>query len=91
MYCDTCGEKGPVKPDIVFFGEDLPEEMLLLLNMIDKCDLLIVIGTALAVSPVNQCVNLVSDDAKKVLINLTNTKENGFDFDNKEYKDRLFL
>ena len=26
MYCEDCGEKGPIKPAITFFGEALPVE-----------------------------------------------------------------
>ena len=45
------------------------------------CDLMLIIGTALAVNPFNQTVNSVPDICPKVLINMTNTKEHGFNFD----------
>lgn len=43
-----------IKPDIVFFGEDLPDEFHANLNL-DKpeCDLLVVIGSSLRVRPVS--------------------------------------
>ena len=47
----------------------------------NECDLLIVMGTALAVSPFNQIVRIVGADKPKVLFNMDNTKETGgFDF-----------
>jgi len=56
MYCekDKCADKPmPVKPDIVFFGEGLPKSFFETLEDLDDIDLLIVAGTALAVSPFN--------------------------------------
>ena len=57
MYCDRSDCGGPVKPDIVFFGENLPHKFLEILPTLnpknDACDLLLVIGTALAVNPFN--------------------------------------
>lgn len=41
-----------MKPEITFFGEDLPEKFMKVFGRIEEeCDLLIVIGTALAVAP----------------------------------------
>ena len=69
MKCESCD--GPVKPKIVFFGENLPEEFFKAMNQVQKnCDLLIVMGTALAVGPFNQIVDLVGKDVPKVLINM---------------------
>ena len=80
MYCPNCG--GPIKPKITFFGEDLPDEFMIVMDMLPdlRIDLLLVMGTALAVAPFNYCVNLV--DCPKVLINLNNTAAQDFDFDN---------
>ena len=48
--CEEC--KGIVKPDIVFFGEALPDRFITLLGEdFSKCDLLIIIGTSLSVHP----------------------------------------
>jgi hypothetical protein len=53
--------------------------------------LVIVIGTALAVAPVNMIVTDVNKDVPKVLINMTDTKEHGFPFrDPKGFPERLF-
>merc|ERR1711991_1149943 len=61
---------GNVKPDIVFFGEDLPrryfdcrEQDLL------ECDLLIIAGTSLKVTPFAHTVNFCNPKAPRVLIN----------------------
>jgi len=45
-----------------------------------QCDLLIVIGTALAVQPFASIVDIIDDKVPKVLINMTTT--HGYDFDN---------
>jgi len=48
--CDRCNS--PVKPDIVFFGENLPERFSRLASIdMKKCDLLIIMGTSLTVHP----------------------------------------
>lgn len=51
----TCQEKkcgGIVKPDIVFFGENLPEKFYNHIKTdFSKCDLLIVMGSSLVVQP----------------------------------------
>jgi NAD-dependent SIR2 family protein deacetylase len=51
----------------------LPKKFLRIWEDLAKtkdCDLLIVIGTALAVSPFNQFVTTISEDVPKVLINM---------------------
>ena len=56
------------------------------------CDLMIIIGTALAVSPFNNTIMQAEIECPKVLINLENTAENGFDFmDLLENPERLFI
>ncbi len=66
--CDKCG--AVVKPDIVFFGENLPERFydLIQIDFLDP-DLLIVMGTSLAVAPVNMLVGRVPPKCHKLLIN----------------------
>ena len=51
--CPSCG--GVLKPDLVFFGDQLPEEPLrrAKLAMLDA-DLVLVCGASLKVSPANQ-------------------------------------
>ena len=61
---------GLVKPDIVFFGEDLPKRYLELSKTdLEKCDLLIIMGTSLKVLPFNMLIDYVSKDIPRVLIN----------------------
>jgi NAD-dependent deacetylase len=52
--CRDC-QSGTLRPNVVLFGEALPEEAWnTALSQIQKCDLLIVIGTSLEVYPVNR-------------------------------------
>jgi len=64
--CNYCG--GNVKPDIVFFGEGLPDRFHRLLKQdIPKADLLLVMGTSLQVAPVSMIPNMVR--CNRVLFN----------------------
>ncbi|KAM4617381.1 NAD-dependent protein deacetylase sirtuin-3, mitochondrial [Discoglossus pictus] len=65
--CSSCG--GYIKPDIVFFGEQLPSRFLLHLTDFPRADLLIVIGTSLEVEPFASLVYAVSTSTPRVLIN----------------------
>jgi NAD+-dependent protein deacetylase sirtuin 2 len=48
--CLSC--EGVVKPDIVFFGENLPSKFFKYMDKdFDDCELLIVLGTSLVVQP----------------------------------------
>lgn len=56
------------------------------------CDLMIVIGTALAVFPFNSVIYEANKTCPKVLINLENLEHNHFDFDDLlEHPERLLL
>lgn len=69
IKCTECKE-GVVKPDIVFFGEGLPDRFFDLMDEdFAECDLLIIIGTSLQVSPVNSLPSLVKTSVPRVLIN----------------------
>jgi NAD-dependent SIR2 family protein deacetylase len=66
--CRECG--GLVKPDIVFFGEELPSRFQQLVNDdVDRCDLLVVIGTSLLVMPVAGIPSWVSPNCPRILLN----------------------
>ena len=59
-----------VKPDIVFFGEDLPVRFYQLLKRdFPKCDLLIVMGTSLQVTPFADLTRKVGKECPRLLIN----------------------
>lgn len=71
--CETCG--GILKPDIVMFGEALPEAVLREATARSReCDLLIVIGSTLAVYPAAYLpAYAVEAGASLVIINLSPT------------------
>jgi NAD+-dependent protein deacetylase sirtuin 2 len=61
---------GVVKPDIVFFGENLPEKFYVLPHRdFAECDLLIIMGTSLTVQPFAGLVDYASDECVRLLIN----------------------
>lgn len=61
---------GLVKPDIVFFGESLPERFFRHAKAdFPQCDLLIVMGTSLKVQPFASLVDNVSSTTPRLLIN----------------------
>lgn len=63
-----CG--GLVKPDIVFFGEQLPRSYHASSSVdFDDCDALIVIGTSLTVAPFCHLVEMVGKHVPRLLIN----------------------
>ncbi|NXX48704.1 SIR3 deacetylase, partial [Tricholaema leucomelas] len=65
--CPVC--TGVVKPDIVFFGEELPQRFLLHLTDFPLADLLFVIGTSLEVEPFASLAGAVRSSVPRVLIN----------------------
>ena len=67
VFC-KCG--GWVKPDIVFFGQNLPDRMWELSETdFPKCKLLIVLGTSLKVFPFAGMVDWVTTGVPRYLIN----------------------
>lgn len=75
---------GLVKPDIVFFGESLPARFFDCARAdLPRCDLLVVIGTSLAVQPFASLVEMVEPGTPRLLINRERVGEGGwrgFDF-----------
>ncbi|NXN92775.1 SIR3 deacetylase, partial [Rhinopomastus cyanomelas] len=65
--CPVC--TGVIKPDIVFFGEELPQRFLLHLTDFPRADLLLVIGTSLEVEPFASLAGAVHSSVPRVLIN----------------------
>lgn len=67
----TCGQcNGIVKPDIVFFGEDLPRRFYTLpAKDFKKCDLLIIMGTSLEVQPFASLAGRPKRNCVRLLIN----------------------
>ncbi|XP_030845121.1 NAD-dependent protein deacetylase sirtuin-3 [Strongylocentrotus purpuratus] len=60
---------GVVKPNIVFFGEDLPKRFFYYMKDMPLCDLLIVMGTSLEVYPFAGIVDSVRPFVPRLLIN----------------------
>lgn len=72
--CEACGST--VKPDIVFFGDKLPDRFFILSHEdFPKADLLIIIGTSLTVQPFASLIQLVPKDVPRLAINLTKFKK----------------
>ena len=67
-HCPHC--KGLVKPDIVFFGEQLPHSFLVNRGLPAQADLVIIMGTSLMVQPFASLPSVVSEGVPRVLINL---------------------
>ncbi|KAI6101595.1 Sir2 family histone deacetylase Hst2 [Pisolithus croceorrhizus] len=66
--CEGCG--GLAKPDIVFFGESVPDKFRASEPSLQEADLLIVTGTSLTVHPFASLVYSVPEDCPRVPINL---------------------
>lgn len=73
----TCSAEdcnGVVKPDIVFFGEQLPPKFFTCVSKdLPKCDLLIVMGTSLVVQPFASLTQRVPEKCPRLYINLENS------------------
>lgn len=66
--CEECS--GLVKPDIVFFRENLPTRFFQLMQSdFPKCDLLLILGTSLTVQPFAMLINNVPSSCPRLLIN----------------------
>ena len=70
-----CG--GLIKPNVVLYGEMLPDDFNIAIDYISKCDLLIVAGTSLTVEPASSLINYFHGK-NLVIINNDNTS-----YDNK--------
>ncbi|XP_046333319.2 NAD-dependent protein deacetylase sirtuin-2-like [Haliotis rufescens] len=69
--CDAEGCAGLVKPDIVFFGEKLPDRFFSCVKEdFGKCDLLIILGTSLSVQPFASLTGRVPTKTPRLYINL---------------------
>ncbi|KAL1958615.1 hypothetical protein VTO42DRAFT_4212 [Malbranchea cinnamomea] len=74
---------GVMKPDITFFGEDLPDEFHRRLIEHDRnlVDLVIVIGTSLKVAPVGEIPGLLRPEIPQIYISRTPVSHIEFDVD----------
>ena len=69
-HCITPQCNGLVKPDIVFFGEQLPENFHRNRSLPSTADLCIIMGTSLTVQPFASLPSFCSEEVPRVLINL---------------------
>jgi NAD-dependent histone deacetylase SIR2 len=67
---DNIPEPGVMKPDITFFGENLPDRFYDTLNSVDReaVDLIIVIGTSMKVAPVSEIPQHVKNSVPQIMI-----------------------
>ncbi|KAB5574813.1 hypothetical protein PHYPO_G00213450 [Pangasianodon hypophthalmus] len=65
--CTFCS--ATVKPNVVFFGEDLPEKYFQHETDFPKADLLIIMGTSLKIEPFASLVNTVKPRVPRLLLN----------------------
>jgi NAD-dependent deacetylase len=66
---DRCERGSQLRPNVVWFGENLNENILQEAEAhIRACELLVIIGTSLAVYPANEMPNLVNDDCQIIVV-----------------------
>ncbi len=66
-YCETCGDY--LKPDVVLFEEQLPAQIWLKARRAaEACDLILVAGTSLIVSPVAQLPERAKKNGARIII-----------------------
>lgn len=86
---DQINSFGVMKPDITFFGEDLPDRFHdTIIKDARECDLLICIGTSLKVAPVSDIVNRISENTPQILINRDPINHSEFDISLLGYCDQ---
>lgn len=87
--CD-CG--GLVRPSTVMFGEPIAVDMDRVAVELEDCDALFILGTSLAVPPINEIPLLVPHDCLRVYINLTAPPTGaGFNFSELQDMRDVFL
>jgi NAD-dependent deacetylase len=76
-FCRMDG--GFLRPGIVLFGEELPGSANIAFNLAKQCDLIIVMGSSLQVSPANHLtLEVLSHGGKLVIINNEPTAQDGY-------------
>ena len=96
LKCSKCNK--PIKPKVVFYGENLPDKFFEDFNDINVTDLAFIMGSSLAVYPFNQLPYGIKKESWRVLINKDEVGNflaglvtmNQFRFNNPKRKD-LFL
>jgi NAD-dependent deacetylase len=66
---DKCDKGSQLRPNVIWFGENLNEKVVSEAeNNIRSCELLLIIGTSLAVYPASEMPNLVDDDCRIIVV-----------------------
>jgi NAD-dependent deacetylase len=66
---DKCEKGSQLRPNVVWFEEKLNSKIVKeATNHIKECNVLVVIGTSLEVSPADEMVSLIDDDCKLIVI-----------------------
>ena len=68
----NCG--AVIKPDVVFFGENLPDEFYSLLQTPPQADLILILGTSLTVQPASLFALNLAARVPSILVNLEQTE-----------------
>ena len=70
-----CGKNGVLKPDVILFGESLPQDIYQQAEQaVRNCDLMIIVGTSLNVAPANELPTLARQSGAGIIsINLEPT------------------
>jgi len=80
--CSADNENAILKPDIIFFGEQLPDDFHKTISIDkEKCDLLIVMGSSLKVKPVSFVSELLPSHVPQILINRERLSHKTFDIE----------
>lgn len=70
LYPDNCNSTaGIIKPEIIFFGENLPQIFFENMDLMKSADLVFVMGTSLKVFPFTLLISLISTSTPIVVIN----------------------
>ncbi|OAF64661.1 hypothetical protein A3Q56_07625, partial [Intoshia linei] len=78
--CISPERRNVIKPDVIFFGEDLPKCFYdNIKSDMEKCDLLIVMGSSMKVSPVAEIPDNISESIPTILINNESIRHINFD------------
>jgi NAD-dependent SIR2 family protein deacetylase len=86
-YCE-CGSF--IKPDVVFFSEQLPIEFFDVYQNPPETDLLLVMGTSLTVQPAASYALKIADSTKSIIVNLESTAYDSiFNYSIKEDLDKF--
>ena len=77
-YGDLCENDHQLRPDVVWFGEAVPN-MVSAMELCKDADILIIIGTSLTVYPAANIVDFVPNDCEKYLIDPKEILSTGID------------